>query len=600
MPEIKQDIRAATFIVAANDSVHKNMADYVCDGTADNVEIQAAIDALPASSGTVHLSEGTFNIIATINLGSNQILEGCGSSTILNEAVLFSPRIYLLNASNSILRDLKLKVNFRTADGSDNYGVTINTCSNVLIENIIIEGTVTTESPWVSTPRWGIAVSLSTGVIVNENYFTNIEYEAISFFNNVKNSVMYANKSYHNGFSYVAERLGTEGNIIANNVSSGSKMGNDILLRNVRGVVVIGNTILDTAGFGIGLDYNARNNIIANNYISNTTYGGISFAYGATHNLVIGNTIRKVTTVGIHIDSTSHNNKIQGNLIVSTNSDGVQINSTYNVIESNVILYAGAYSYTAAIRLQGALSSYNTVKDNVIRTPYAWGIAVYPENGGDISIENFIQGNDIRDLADTITATLTVAAAPGATTLVIQYPGRFEVGLYILIGAETVRITNVTTPDDTYTPATLTITPAIAGNYAIGTPITGVKRMARGIYLVGPGTRVPNYVISNIIQGAITKNIDPAGEDTTTTIRGNIGYVTENSGTATITGAVNTVVVNHGLVTTPTRVLVTALQTGQGDYAVTARGATTFTITFVTQPGGSTWTFDWRAQVGEG
>lgn len=78
------------------------------------------------------------------------------------------------------------------------------------------------------------------------------------------------------------------------------------------------------------------------------------------------------------------------------------------------------------------------------------------------------------------------------------------------------------------------------------------------------------------------------------------GGKTENSGTATITGAVNTVNVTHGLAATPTRVFVTALQTGQGDYAVTTKGATTFTITFVTQPGASTWTFDWRAQVGEG
>ena len=50
MPEITQDIRGATLVVAANDSLHKNMADYVCDGVADQVEIQAALDALPAPS----------------------------------------------------------------------------------------------------------------------------------------------------------------------------------------------------------------------------------------------------------------------------------------------------------------------------------------------------------------------------------------------------------------------------------------------------------------------------------------------------------------------------------------------------------------------
>jgi hypothetical protein len=50
----------ATFIVAASDASTrvKNQADYVADGTDDDVEIQAAIDALPSGGGTVVLSGG--------------------------------------------------------------------------------------------------------------------------------------------------------------------------------------------------------------------------------------------------------------------------------------------------------------------------------------------------------------------------------------------------------------------------------------------------------------------------------------------------------------------------------------------------------------
>jgi hypothetical protein len=63
-----------TFFVAASDSSdrEKNVADYVCDGTADNVEIQAAIDALPVINnsvrGTVMLSSGQFVIADSINM----------------------------------------------------------------------------------------------------------------------------------------------------------------------------------------------------------------------------------------------------------------------------------------------------------------------------------------------------------------------------------------------------------------------------------------------------------------------------------------------------------------------------------------------------
>jgi len=74
MPEIKQDIRISTFVVAANDSLHKNMADYVCDGVDDQVEIQAAIDAVSAlPGGSVYLTEGKFNISDTISIAANGI-----------------------------------------------------------------------------------------------------------------------------------------------------------------------------------------------------------------------------------------------------------------------------------------------------------------------------------------------------------------------------------------------------------------------------------------------------------------------------------------------------------------------------------------------
>jgi len=66
MPEIKQDIRGATFVVAANDSVHKNMADYVCNGTritgGDQVEINLAIEALINSVTDEAFNSGALDV----------------------------------------------------------------------------------------------------------------------------------------------------------------------------------------------------------------------------------------------------------------------------------------------------------------------------------------------------------------------------------------------------------------------------------------------------------------------------------------------------------------------------------------------------------
>ena len=72
--------RSAILVVAASDASAKSKAgaDYVCDGTADDVEIQAALDALPSVGGTVVLSEGTFTLAATVTFNSFRTLIGAG------------------------------------------------------------------------------------------------------------------------------------------------------------------------------------------------------------------------------------------------------------------------------------------------------------------------------------------------------------------------------------------------------------------------------------------------------------------------------------------------------------------------------------------
>jgi hypothetical protein len=83
-------------------------------------------------------------------------------------------------------------------------------------------------------------------------------------------------------------------------------------------------------------------------------------------------------------------------------------------------------------------------------------------------------------------------------------------------------------------------------------------------------------------------------------IRNNTGYVTENSGTTTIASGQTSVTVNHGLATTPTRVVLTpTTDTAGRRFWVSAKGATTFTIT-IDSTHTADISFDWRAQIGEG
>jgi hypothetical protein len=80
--------RTFTKIVAASDSLDATGADYTCDGTDDEVEIQSAIDAVnTAGGGTVLLLDGNYDIDTTsIVLKSNVVLKGMGiEATVLKK-----------------------------------------------------------------------------------------------------------------------------------------------------------------------------------------------------------------------------------------------------------------------------------------------------------------------------------------------------------------------------------------------------------------------------------------------------------------------------------------------------------------------------------
>jgi hypothetical protein len=71
-------------IVAAQDSPGRKKADFQCDGRDDQVQVQEAIDALPASGGMVELLAGTFHFGNDVEITkSNVTLRGAGKSTIL-------------------------------------------------------------------------------------------------------------------------------------------------------------------------------------------------------------------------------------------------------------------------------------------------------------------------------------------------------------------------------------------------------------------------------------------------------------------------------------------------------------------------------------
>lgn len=99
--------RSNTYVVAASNASDrfKNQADVECDGTDDDVQIQAAIDALPSYGGRIILSEGLFTVGASCRLKSASIVWGMGRSRFNPNAGTFVKAKVALNAPVFVLDD---------------------------------------------------------------------------------------------------------------------------------------------------------------------------------------------------------------------------------------------------------------------------------------------------------------------------------------------------------------------------------------------------------------------------------------------------------------------------------------------------------------
>jgi len=127
----------ATIFVAASNasaaSIAAALPEYRCDGVADDIDINAAVAALPAGGGKVLLSEGTFTLAAPVLINvDNTILEGQGRRTTILKLPA-TGAITGVIAGNSLtptalvngvaLRKLRIDGNGAARTGADGHGI---------------------------------------------------------------------------------------------------------------------------------------------------------------------------------------------------------------------------------------------------------------------------------------------------------------------------------------------------------------------------------------------------------------------------------------------------------------------------------------------
>ncbi len=322
-----KDIRTATFVVAASDSVHKYEVDYRCDGIDDHVQIQAAIDALPATGGAVLLLDGTYTLNVVLTMDSYQTLKGCGSNTILTTTNnLIGALITAVGGAGTekvdiLITDLYLDGNF---DGDDGIYWEYVDNSKVL-------------TCWIwSGYCYGIHLYNSDGNLIEGNFSYN-NYDANIYLEASCDNLIIGNWSYHS----------TEGIYIYGASNNNTITGNDVNTADDVGIYVHINSDFNTITgnncngnmYGIEIMGSHHNTISGNNCEGNTNEGiYITSSYYAN---VTGNTCKGNGFFGIELYE-AHYATITGNGFYENGGDGIYANnSDYMVISSNNIYKNG-------------------------------------------------------------------------------------------------------------------------------------------------------------------------------------------------------------------------------------------------------------------
>ena len=302
-----KEITTARFVVGTSTAGWTAAdCDYLCDGTADQTEINAAITALPATGGEVVILDGTYNITAKIDVTKDNVsIKGNGNATILKRMYDSSTGegvITLNNRSGCKIADLQVDGNRTSYTSSNNHGiylykasnntVTGNTCNNNNSCGIYLTSSsnnTVTGNTCNNNNDYGIYLRTSSNNTVTGNTCNNNDYGI--YLNTSSNNTVTGNTCNNNGTGIYLPS--SSNNTVTGNTCNNNSSG--IYLTSSSNNTVTGNTCI--RGTGQTSDYASDQYTIrlqgtANNYnliSSNNCMGKAVVVGGGTGNSAWGN-----------------------------------------------------------------------------------------------------------------------------------------------------------------------------------------------------------------------------------------------------------------------------------------------------------------------
>lgn len=332
---IKDPKRTARFTVGTSTAGWTaDQVDYLCNGTADQAKINAAIAALPSTGGEVVILDGTYNLYSPIDLNKNNVkITGKGNSTKIKRNFRGSATykgLIRIMSSLCTISSLCIDGAKLSYDGVYNNGIYINTgvtrCTitevrcinngeNGILLNSSNEENIISDNNIASNNLNGIyIISGAKNIVSNNNLSGNrvgIEMSNDSIYTTITGNVCIDNAD---GGIIISN---SERNTISGNLCQGN--GNGIELSTGNRNSITGNVCCNNTGKGIYLSYSSQYNVITGNTCNENDTG--LWLHTSSLNTILGNTFSRATLSSaqytIYVDADSRSNLIGGNLIFS-------------------------------------------------------------------------------------------------------------------------------------------------------------------------------------------------------------------------------------------------------------------------------------------
>lgn len=362
--------------VAASDATAAEIASaaYVCDGTADDVELAAAITAAKnaGGKGLLQLSSGTFNLTASLSTSGVSIMGKGPQATILKTA---SGAGTLINTGNNVIADLQFDGNSVSTSA---FALTSDTrILDVLVKNVTqftdVSGR-TVDRVWVDHCQVTCTSGLfaGTGTIELSNFFwtnntcsSSGQWKLGGAAGGAPDQIFIAN-NYLTGCSIVLQGNGgsTMSTITGNQITGSSATAAIVTGNSGSGDrVVISNNTISMYSTNQGIVCTSQHSTIVNNYIKgSSSVGKNGIQIAASNVLCQGNYIYNCREDGILVagsDCSVMNNHLQDVGQLTNNTyDGIKLTSGSRTrIVGNHIIAQASNKVKYGIELTGGTST---------------------------------------------------------------------------------------------------------------------------------------------------------------------------------------------------------------------------------------------------